>query len=155
MLVSSERPEVNGAAPGRPSPPQRRFGFRCCPRPGCRVITKPDTRGFSMTVLIAGGGIGGLTLALSLHQIGIPARVFESVAELKPLGVGINVLPHAVRELSELGLLEKLDVVGLIGKCRGAYAYALVDRNPAPQRTLGRVRLMGDAARPIYPIGSN
>lgn len=50
-----------------------------------------------MTVLIAGGGIGGLTLALSLHGIGVPVKVFESVAELKPLGVGINVLPHAVR----------------------------------------------------------
>jgi 5-methylphenazine-1-carboxylate 1-monooxygenase len=62
-----------------------------------------------MTVLIAGGGIGGLTLALSLHQIGVPIRVFESVAELKPLGVGINVLPHAVRELTELGLHDKLD----------------------------------------------
>jgi len=61
-----------------------------------------------MTVLIAGGGIGGLTLALSLHQIGVPARVFESVAELKPLGVGINVLPHAVRELIELGLHDQL-----------------------------------------------
>lgn len=66
-----------------------------------------------MTVLIAGGGIGGLTLALSLHQIGIPCRVFESVAELKPLGVGINVLPHAVRELIELGLFEKLDAAGV------------------------------------------
>jgi len=66
-----------------------------------------------MTVLIAGGGIGGLTLALSLHQIGVAARVFESVAELKPLGVGINVLPHAVRELTELGLLEKLDALGV------------------------------------------
>jgi 2-polyprenyl-6-methoxyphenol hydroxylase-like FAD-dependent oxidoreductase len=66
-----------------------------------------------MTVLIAGGGIGGLTLALSLHQIGIPARVFESVPELKPLGVGINVLPHAVRELIELGLLEQLDASGV------------------------------------------
>ena len=66
-----------------------------------------------MTVLIAGGGIGGLTLALSLHQIGIPCRVFESVAELKPLGVGINVLPHAVRELIELGLLDKLDSIGV------------------------------------------
>ena len=66
-----------------------------------------------MTVLIAGGGIGGLTLALSLHQIGIPCRVFESVAELKPLGVGINVLPHAVRELIELGLLEQLDASGV------------------------------------------
>jgi 5-methylphenazine-1-carboxylate 1-monooxygenase len=62
-----------------------------------------------MTVLIAGGGIGGLTLALSLHQIGVGAKIFESVAELKPLGVGINVLPHAVRELIELGLLEQLD----------------------------------------------
>ncbi len=66
-----------------------------------------------MTVIIAGGGIGGLTLALSLHQIGVPCRVFESVAELKPLGVGINVLPHAVRELIELGLLDKLDRIGV------------------------------------------
>src|SRR3954467_4113075 len=62
-----------------------------------------------MTVLIAGGGIGGLTLALSLHQIGVPAKVFESVPALRPLGVGINVLPHAVRELIELGLHDKLD----------------------------------------------
>ena len=66
-----------------------------------------------MTVLIAGGGIGGLTLALSLHQIGVAAKVFESVSELKPLGVGINVLPHAVRELIELGLLKQLDASGV------------------------------------------
>jgi 5-methylphenazine-1-carboxylate 1-monooxygenase len=66
-----------------------------------------------MTILIAGGGIGGLTLALSLNQIGVSAKVFESVAELRPLGVGINVLPHAVRELIELGLLDKLDEAGV------------------------------------------
>ncbi|MGM4991727.1 flavin-dependent oxidoreductase [Tardiphaga sp. 841_E9_N1_2] len=66
-----------------------------------------------MTVLIAGGGIGGLTLALSLHQIGVPCRVFESVPALRPLGVGINVLPHAVRELIELGLHDQLDASGV------------------------------------------
>ena len=52
----------------------------------------------------AGAGIGGLTLALSLHQIGVEALIVESVNELRPLGVGINVLPHAGRELTELGL---------------------------------------------------
>ena len=61
--------------------------------------------GDALTVLIAGAGIGGLTLALSLHQIGVPCRVFEAVSELKPLGVGINLQPHAVREFAELGLL--------------------------------------------------
>src|ERR1700710_3113754 len=66
-----------------------------------------------MTVLIAGGGIGGLTLALSLHQIGVAAKVFESVPAVKPRGVAINVLPHAVRELIELGLLDKLDASGV------------------------------------------
>jgi 5-methylphenazine-1-carboxylate 1-monooxygenase len=73
----------------------------------------PREDDIDMTVLIAGGGIGGLTLALSLHQIGIRAKVFESVAELKPLGVGINVLPHAVRELIELGLHDGLDAAGV------------------------------------------
>jgi 2-polyprenyl-6-methoxyphenol hydroxylase-like FAD-dependent oxidoreductase len=66
------------------------------------------TRSKAMTVLIAGAGIGGLTLALSLHQAGIEARVFESVEALEPLGVGINLLPHAVRELTELGLADEL-----------------------------------------------
>lgn len=61
-----------------------------------------------MAVLIIGGGIGGLTLALSLHQAGIACRVFESVTEPRALGVGINLLPHAVRELTELGLSEAL-----------------------------------------------
>ncbi|MDF1794220.1 MAG: flavin-dependent oxidoreductase [Thalassobaculaceae bacterium] len=66
-----------------------------------------------MTVLIAGGGIGGLTAALSLHQVGIPCRLFEAVDRLAPLGVGINVLPHAVRELTELGLQEDLLALGI------------------------------------------
>ena len=59
-------------------------------------------------VLIIGGGIGGLTLALSLHQAGIACRVFEAAPGIQPLGVGINLLPHGMRELSELWLQEKL-----------------------------------------------
>jgi 5-methylphenazine-1-carboxylate 1-monooxygenase len=66
-----------------------------------------------MTVLVAGAGIAGLTLALSLHQVGIPVRLFEQAEKLEPLGVGINVLPHAVRELDELGLLDKLAATGV------------------------------------------
>ena len=63
---------------------------------------------FMKPVLIVGGGIGGLTLALSLHQAGIACRVFEAAPEIKPLGVGINLLPHGMRELTELGLQERL-----------------------------------------------
>ncbi len=66
-----------------------------------------------MTVLIAGAGVGGLTLALSLHQIGVPFKIFEAVSELRPLGVGINLQPHAVREVFELGLEAEIDKIGL------------------------------------------
>ena len=65
-------------------------------------------------VLIAGAGIGGLSVALTLHQIGVPCVVFESVADIKPLGVGINLQPNAVRELYELGFgSESLDTIGV------------------------------------------
>ena len=56
------------------------------------------------TILIVGGGIGGLTLALSLHAHGMPCQVYEAAKTFKPLGVGINMLPHAVRVLTALGL---------------------------------------------------
>ena len=66
-----------------------------------------------MNVIILGGGIGGLTTALSLHAAGIDCRVYESSPRIRPLGVGINVLPHSVRELDELGLLPRLDACGI------------------------------------------
>ena len=68
-------------------------------------------------VLIAGGGIGGLATALTLHQIGVPCVVFEAAREMKPLGVGINMQPNAVRELYDLGFTPAaLDAVGLPAK---------------------------------------
>ena len=63
-------------------------------------------------VIIVGAGIGGLTLGLALQQAGIACRVYESAAELKPVGVGINLLPHATRELAALGLEDGLARVG-------------------------------------------
>jgi 2-polyprenyl-6-methoxyphenol hydroxylase-like FAD-dependent oxidoreductase len=68
-------------------------------------------------VIIAGGGIGGLAMALTLHQIGVPCIVYEAVREMRPLGVGINMQPNAVRELYDLGITEAdLDRVGLPAK---------------------------------------
>ncbi|MBN8992503.1 MAG: flavin-dependent oxidoreductase [Rhizobiales bacterium] len=55
-------------------------------------------------VIIVGAGIGGLTLGLALHEANIPCRIFESAAEIKAVGVGINLLPHATKELAALGL---------------------------------------------------
>ncbi|OPF71340.1 flavin-dependent oxidoreductase [Streptomyces antioxidans] len=66
-----------------------------------------------MGVLIAGGGIGGLATALSLHAAGVETAVVESAREIRPLGVGINLLPHAVRKLIELGLGDELAAIGV------------------------------------------
>jgi 2-polyprenyl-6-methoxyphenol hydroxylase-like FAD-dependent oxidoreductase len=64
-------------------------------------------------ILVIGGGIGGLVAALSLQAAGFEPQVFEGVAEIRPLGVGINLQPHAVRELTELGLAEELAATGV------------------------------------------
>jgi 2-polyprenyl-6-methoxyphenol hydroxylase-like FAD-dependent oxidoreductase len=64
-------------------------------------------------ILIAGAGIGGLTAAISLHEAGFDVRVFEAVSEIKPLGVGLNLLPHAVREFDEMGLRGALENAGV------------------------------------------
>lgn len=76
-------------------------------------------------VIVAGGGIGGLALGLTLHQIGVPFLVLESSREMRALGVGINVQPNAVRELFDLGLdASVLDTVGV-----SAEEWALVGLN--------------------------
>ena len=67
-----------------------------------------------MKVAIIGGGIGGMSLALSLVAAGLDdIDVYESARDIRELGVGINVLPHAIRELAELGLLDQLSAVGI------------------------------------------
>jgi 2-polyprenyl-6-methoxyphenol hydroxylase-like FAD-dependent oxidoreductase len=91
------------------------------------------------TVIIAGGGLGGLATALTLHQIGVPCVVFEAVREMRPLGVGINLQPNAVRELDDLGITEDdLERVGL-----QAREWALVGLNGNDIYSEPRGRLAG------------
>jgi 5-methylphenazine-1-carboxylate 1-monooxygenase len=75
-----------------------------------------------MTVLIAGGGIAGLSLGLTLHEIGVPFRIFEAVDTVKPLGVGINLQPNAVRELINLDLETELSAIGVRTRQYGFYS---------------------------------
>jgi 2-polyprenyl-6-methoxyphenol hydroxylase-like FAD-dependent oxidoreductase len=77
-----------------------------------------------MTVIVAGGGIAGMTMALTCHELAIPVVVHESVDRLQPLGVGINLQPNAVRELFDLGLEKQLEEIGVPAK-----EWALVGRN--------------------------
>jgi len=66
-----------------------------------------------MKLLIIGGGIGGLATALCLQRAGIDVDIYEQAQDLQELGVGINVLPHAIKELAALGLLPALDEAGI------------------------------------------
>ena len=67
----------------------------------------------SCGVAIVGGGVGGLALALHLHQRGVACEVFEAVEQVRELGVGITLLPHAMRELAALGLQPALEAAGI------------------------------------------
>jgi 2-polyprenyl-6-methoxyphenol hydroxylase-like FAD-dependent oxidoreductase len=73
----------------------------------------PLTPSSSAEVLIVGGGIGGLTLALELHRLGIACRVYESAPAIKAVGVGVNLLPHATKVMGELGLVPPLERVAV------------------------------------------
>ena len=116
---------------------------------GPGVMSNRETR---EPVIIAGGGIGGLATALTLHQIGVPCIVFEAVRDMRPLGVGINLQPNAVRELYDLGISkDDLDRVGL-----PAREWALVGLNgndiySEPRGLLGRLQLAAicGAPRPV------
>jgi 2-polyprenyl-6-methoxyphenol hydroxylase-like FAD-dependent oxidoreductase len=77
-------------------------------------VTRDAARTDTVDVVIVGAGIGGLTLALALEHAGIGCRIYEAAAELQPLGVGINVLPHATAVLETLGVLEALERVAVV-----------------------------------------
>jgi 2-polyprenyl-6-methoxyphenol hydroxylase-like FAD-dependent oxidoreductase len=76
-----------------------------------------------MTVVVAGGGIAGLAFALTCHEIGVDVQVFEASPEIKPLGVGINLQPNAVRELIQLGLETDLREIGIEAEEWALYFY--------------------------------
>ncbi len=100
-----------------------------------------------MKVVIVGGGIGGCALALSLHGAGITdVDVYEAVSEVRELGVGVNVLPHASRELTELGLGDQLAATAIS-------TAALVFFNRHGQRVFGEDRGLAAGYRwPQYSI---
>lgn len=106
-----------------------------------------------MHVLIAGGGVGGLTLALSLQERGIGCTVLEAAEQVRELGVGINTLPHAIAELAALGLLPALDAAAIrtrelrylnrFGQEIWREARGIHAGHPAPQFSIHRGRLHG------------
>ncbi|ODU00735.1 MAG: salicylate 1-monooxygenase [Pseudonocardia sp. SCN 72-86] len=112
-----------------------------------------------MKVVIAGAGIGGLTTALRLHQDGIDCEIHEQGREIRELGVGINALPHAVKELAALGLLDRLDEVA-VRTTQLSYLHRLgheILRRPCgldagftlPQFSVNRGRLQGVLLRAV------
>lgn len=76
-------------------------------------MTDPED-GAAVPVAIVGAGIAGLALALGLKERGIDAVVYEAVPEIKEIGVGITLLPHAMRELAALGLADEVMAAGIL-----------------------------------------
>jgi 2-polyprenyl-6-methoxyphenol hydroxylase-like FAD-dependent oxidoreductase len=132
-----------------------------CPKPGRQAEVA------RRHVLIAGGGIGGLALALSLHQLGVPCTVFEAATDIRELGVGINILPHSARALMTLGVFEELDEIAIrtrelryenhLGQRVWASGCGLWGGHDAPQLSIHRGRFHGvlwRAAQARLPTGA-
>ena len=112
-----------------------------------------------MCVVIAGGGIGGLATALMLHEAGIDCEVHERSEAIRELGVGINLLSHAVQPLAELGLLDRLNAVAIrTAELRYTHrlGHQIISRrcgldagHPVPQLSIHRGRLLGVLHRAV------
>jgi 5-methylphenazine-1-carboxylate 1-monooxygenase len=118
-----------------------------------------------MRAVIIGAGIGGLTTALALHQRGIECTVYESVREMAPLGVGINVLPHAIAELQHLGVADRIVSLGVQtgelaffnrhGQLIWREPRGLAAGNPVPQVSVHRGRFQMELfAATVERLGS-
>lgn len=117
-----------------------------------------------MKAIIIGGGIGGLTLALMLQARGFAFELYEQAETIRELGVGINVLPPAVRVLRELGLLDDLDAVAVrtrelryltrLGQEVWREARGLEAGHDAPQISIHRGRLQGVLLRALHERGA-
>lgn len=88
-----------------------------------------------MRIALIGGGIAGLSTALALSRAGLRSTVYEAVHDPKPLGVGLNLLPHAVRELTEMGLADELEAAGV---SIDALVYRMVDGREVWREARGR-----------------
>src|SRR3984957_1625559 len=102
----------NSFPPRLTMPAARHCIFGCGRQTG--IPAAEELRGVvAMKVIITGAGVGGLVTALMLHARGIDCEIFEQADAIRELGVGINTLPHAIKELAELGLLDRLDAVAI------------------------------------------
>jgi 2-polyprenyl-6-methoxyphenol hydroxylase-like FAD-dependent oxidoreductase len=103
-------------------------------------------RAMQTRLAIIGGGIGGLSAALSLLRAGFDAHVYEQARMLREVGAGIHVSPNASRVLHGLGLLQ-----AIIATIKETFIWGLFDRTPLPRWSVGRVTLLGDDCHPMLP----
>src|SRR5262249_8873870 len=113
LAASTDNRSVCPCLPGREAEPARplvAFPAAC----GTLQTADQSLGGVRvMKVIIVGAGVGGLVTALMLHARGIDCEIFEQADAVRELGVGINTLPHAIKELAGLGLLERLHAVAI------------------------------------------